>query len=206
MKQEVLIAGFGGQGILLIGQLLAEAAMREGLFATWFPSYGPEMRGGTANCTTIYSDEEIGSPIAARVDLAIVMNQPSLERFGRIVRPGGLLLVNQDMVPTTCDREDIRIAYIRAAQLAAGAGAERVSNVVMLGALLGVAPGIRISTVDEAIREVIGRKRPDLIEVNLRALRVGSEAVQSLIGVPAAAERRAPAGGILDHAEQEVLP
>ncbi len=175
MKQETLIAGFGGQGILLIGQLLAEAAMRQGLHATWFPSYGPEMRGGTANCTTIYADDEIGSPIASHYDNVIVMNQPSLERFGPRVRPGGTLLVNATMVPIRAERDDIVVSYVPTGELATESGGEKFSNVVMLGVFLALRPELRHECVADAIRGLIGKKRPELIDPNLRALALGRE-------------------------------
>lgn len=183
MKQDVLIAGFGGQGVLLMGQLLAEGAMHTGYFATWFPSYGPEMRGGTANCTTIFSDEEIGAPISATYDAVIAMNQPSLERFAPKVRAGGWLLVNESMVPIRCDRADIGTLYLPAADIARSLEAERVANVVMLGALLGVRPTLPIESLDEAVRSVIGKKRPEMIDLNMKALRAGREAARRLGGL-----------------------
>jgi 2-oxoglutarate ferredoxin oxidoreductase subunit gamma len=174
MKQEVLVAGFGGQGILLMGQLMAEAAMRQGCFATWFPSYGPEMRGGTANCTTIYSDEEIGSPIASMYDTAVVMNQPSLERFAPKVRPGGTLLANATMVPVRCDRDDITALYVPAGDLAKEVGDEKFANVIMLGAFLGVREELHTDCVEQAIRFLVGAKKPELVDDNLQALQRGS--------------------------------
>lgn len=176
MKQTVLIAGFGGQGILLIGQMLAEAAMNEGYHTTWFPSYGPEMRGGTANCTTIYSDEEIGSPIAAIYDSVIAMNQPSLERFGPGVRAGGRILVNSSMVPIRFERPDVATIYLPAAALAKSAGSERIANVVMLGALLAAESSVRLDAMDAAIRAIVGKKHPDWIDMNMAALRAGHDA------------------------------
>ena len=175
MKEECLIAGFGGQGILLMGRLLAEAAMTDGYHATWFPSYGPEMRGGTANCTTIFSDEEIGSPVAAQFDVLIAMNQPSLERFAPRIRPGGILLVNSSMVPVRCDRRDIRIVYIPAAQIAAKTGQERVANVVMLGGLLGTCAAPSDAAYESAIRSLIGGKKPELVTLNVEALHAGRD-------------------------------
>lgn len=187
MKRSVLVAGFGGQGILLIGQLMAEAAMRDGFHTTWFPSYGPEMRGGTANCTTIYSDQEIGSPIAAEYDAIIVMNQPSLERFGLHVRPGGVLLVNASMVPTRLGRTDITELYLPAREIARTAGNERAANVVMLGAYMGSDWTLSEAGVDMAIGAVMRKKHPELIEVNRAAVRAGrlaavSEAVANAEG------------------------
>ena len=177
MKHDVLIAGFGGQGILLMGQLIADAAMDEGLFVTWFPSYGPEMRGGTANCTTIYSDAEIGSPISAQYDYVIAMNQPSLERFAPLVRIGGTLLVNSSVVPIRYERDGIKVVYVSATEAARTAGAERVGNVVMLGALVGLESGLSLPSFDRAIEHVIGQKRPETVEANLAALRAGQSAV-----------------------------
>ncbi|MFO0974219.1 MAG: 2-oxoacid:acceptor oxidoreductase family protein [Phycisphaerae bacterium] len=179
MKESIVVAGFGGQGILLVGQILAEAAMIDGLHTTWFPSYGPEMRGGTANCTTIISDEEIGSPISARYDAAIVMNQPSLERFGPAIEPGGALLVNASMVPVRSERTDLRAAYVAAADIARQVGNERVANVIMLGALLGLRPVISLAAADAAIQSVIGKKHPQLVELNQRAMRAGRDAALS---------------------------
>ncbi len=176
MKAEILIAGFGGQGILLMGQLLAEAAMNAGRFATWFPSYGPEMRGGTANCTTMISDEEIGSPISAAYDVVVAMNQPSLERFAPRVRAGGALIVNQSMVPIRCDRADITSVYVPASELARQAGNERCANVVMLGALLAQRPVVELERIEEAISGVLGRRKPEAVEANVRALHLGLEA------------------------------
>jgi len=179
MKRSVLVAGFGGQGILLIGQLMAEAAMRDSFYTTWFPSYGPEMRGGTANCTTIYSDQEIGSPIAAEYDAVIVMNQPSLERFGPQVRPGGALLVNASMVPTRLGRSYISELYLPARDIARAAGNERAANVVMLGAYMGFDGSLSETAVDLAITAVVGKKHPELIEVNRAAVRAGRLAAVS---------------------------
>lgn len=177
MTQEVLIAGFGGQGILLMGRILAEAAMNDGYHATWFPSYGPEMRGGTANCITILSDEEIGSPIVNRYDVAVVMNQPSLERFGPKVRPGGLILVNESMVPIRYERQEVQVLYVPAAMIAKVAGIERAQNIVMLGALLGARCPLAVECVENAIRENISRKHPEAVEKNLAALRAGRDTV-----------------------------
>ncbi len=178
MKRDVLVAGFGGQGILLMGQLLAEAAMRQNYYATWFPSYGPEMRGGTANCITMYADEEIGSPISASYDVVVVMNQPSLERFAPSVRPGGLLLINESLIPIRCERDDIECLYVPANQLARELGNERFANVIMLGAYLARAPELRADLVQRTIECVLGAKKPELVESNLRALRAGMQAAQ----------------------------
>lgn len=181
MQLQTLIAGFGGQGILLMGQLLAEAAMDAGYHATWFPSYGPEMRGGTANCATIVADEEIGAPISQHYDAVIVLNEPSQERFAALVRPGGLLLGNEDMIPTRCGRTDIDICMIPASRIAREAGNERAANVAMLGALLALRPAVPVEALERAIRKRIGAKRPEALESNFRALRLGAEHVQTAL-------------------------
>ena len=179
MKKEILIAGFGGQGILLMGRLLAEASMNDGYHATWFPSYGPEMRGGTANCTTIFSDEEIGSPIAATYDVAIAMNQPSLERFGPLVRPGGVLLVNSSMIPVKSDRRDIQLVDVPTLEIAGRIGQERVANVVMLGAFLAVYSMPTEAACHRAVESLIGKKKPQLVQTNILALQAGREAAEA---------------------------
>lgn len=181
MKRVVLIAGFGGQGILLIGQILADAAMRDGFHTTWFPSYGPEMRGGTANCTTVYSDDEIGSPIESTYDVVIAMNQPSLERFGPKVRPGGALLVNASMVPVRLGRHDILEKYIPARDLARNAGNERSANVVMLGALRALGGTVSKEALAAAISAIIGKKHSELVAVNLAALDAGCAAARGTV-------------------------
>jgi 2-oxoglutarate ferredoxin oxidoreductase subunit gamma len=180
MRRDVLIAGFGGQGILLMGQLIAEAAMEESLRVTWFPSYGPEMRGGTANCTTVYSDDEIGSPIAAQYDFVIAMNQPSMERFGPLVREDGVLLVNESMVPNRLGRPDIREVYVPLADMVREIGNERVGNVVMLGAFLCLEHHLTIESLDKAIQRVVGAKRAEIVEANLAALRAGRKFAEKL--------------------------
>ncbi|HUN81688.1 MAG TPA: 2-oxoacid:acceptor oxidoreductase family protein [Phycisphaerae bacterium] len=184
MRRDVLIAGFGGQGILLMGQLIAEAAMEESLHVTWFPSYGPEMRGGTANCTTVFSDDEIGSPIAAQYDYVIAMNQPSMERFGPLVRKGGVLLVNESMVPICLERPDIREIFVPLVDIAREIGNERVGNVVMLGAFLSCEPKLAIDSFDKAINRVVGAKRADIVEANLAALRAGRKFAEELTPEP----------------------
>ncbi|GMU83567.1 MAG: 2-oxoglutarate ferredoxin oxidoreductase subunit gamma [Planctomycetota bacterium] len=179
MQLQTLIAGFGGQGILLMGQLLAEAAMDEGFHATWFPSYGPEMRGGTANCATIIADEEIGAPISRQYDAVIVMNEPSQDRFASIVRPGGLLLANDDLIPVRCARTDIESCYVPASRLAREAGNERTANVVILGALLALRPSVSPAALERAIQKRLGAKKPEALEANFKALRLGAEHVHA---------------------------
>lgn len=177
MLEEVLIAGFGGQGILLMGKLLAEAAMQEGLSATWLPSYGPEMRGGTANCIVAFSDDEIGSPVAAAYDAVIVMNEPSLVKFESQVRPGGTLLVNRSMVPIATSRKDVIAHYVPAADIAEQAGEGRCANVVMIGALHGLRPRMSEAAFEKALRYAFSPKGESVVAANLRAFRAGREAI-----------------------------
>ncbi|MDJ0762611.1 MAG: 2-oxoacid:acceptor oxidoreductase family protein [Myxococcota bacterium] len=134
---EVLMAGFGGQGMLLSGKLLAYAAMHRGKQVSWLPSYGPEMRGGTANVTVCISDRPVGSPYITKPTALLVMNQPSLEKFGPRVKPGGFIGVNTTLVPIQSDRDDCEVLYIDAGTLAQKAGTIRASNLVMLGAYVG---------------------------------------------------------------------
>jgi len=179
MTEEVLIAGFGGQGVLLAGQILAHAAMDADMETTWFPSYGPEMRGGTANCTVVYSDEEIGSPIASQFDAVIALNQPSMERFEPRLRPGGRLLLNASMIPTQPKRTDIVVVRVPAVDLAKDAGEARAANVIMLGAYLATAPSMPEHAVIEALRETFSAKGDKVIQINLRALALGRQVAES---------------------------
>lgn len=178
MKEEVLIAGFGGQGILLGGKLLAQGALAAGFETTWFPSYGPEMRGGTANCTVVFGDEEIGSPIASAYDTVIVMNQPSLERFESNVRLGGRLLINASMVPTEATRTDIDVYRLGAVEIAEELGEARAANVVMLGAYAGLIGNLPFDVLERVIAETFEGKGDDVVRRNLAALRAGSAVTQ----------------------------
>lgn len=178
MIEETLIAGFGGQGVLLSGKLLAHAALAAGFETTWFPSYGPEMRGGTANCTVIFGDEEIGSPIASAYDTIIVMNQPSLERFECKVRSSGRLLVNASMVPTEATRTDIDVYRLGAVEIAEELGDARAANVVMLGAYAALIGNLPFDDLERVIAETFASKGSDVVQRNLAALRAGSAAMQ----------------------------
>ena len=177
MKTDVILAGFGGQGMLLIGKLLSLAAMGEGKEVCWLPSYGPEMRGGTANVTVTISDEPIGSPVVSTPAAAAVMNQPSLEKFGPALVKGGLLIVNESLVKVKADREDISVMYLPANDLANGIGAKRSPNVVVLGAYVALTGVVSEASVHEQIRHQFGRK-PQIAELNLRAFQLGVDAAR----------------------------
>lgn len=176
MLEETLFAGFGGQGVLLMGRLLAQAAMDEGYNATWLPSYGPEMRGGTANCIVVFSDDEVGSPLAATFDVVVAMNQPSLEKFAGKVKAGQTLLINSSMIPIRINRSDAHVHYVAANDLAeSSTGAARSANVVALGALHAVRPRLRLPALEGAIKTLFASKGSKVIEANLRALHAGIE-------------------------------
>lgn len=175
MQTEVIISGFGGQGVLFAGQLMAYAALGEGKHVTWIPSYGPEMRGGTAHCVVIVSDEEIGSPIVRNPKAAVVMNLPSLQRYEPLVKPGGALIVNASLVDRAPQRTDIDWVMIPATEMAEELGDRRLANLVMLGALLERLPVLQVESIEQALRSHIPEHRRHMVEANLRALERGRE-------------------------------
>jgi 2-oxoglutarate ferredoxin oxidoreductase subunit gamma len=176
--EEIVIAGFGGQGALSMGQLVAYAAMTEGKEVSWMPSYGPEMRGGTANCIVIVSPERISSPIVTRFDAAIVLNQPSLEKFEPAVRPGGLILYERSTVASPPTREDVERLGVDGAAEALGLGTKQVANVVLLGAYLARRPTVSAASVVKALASVLPPHRQHLVAVNERALARGAALAQ----------------------------
>jgi 2-oxoglutarate ferredoxin oxidoreductase subunit gamma len=178
---EVLMAGFGGQGMLLSGKLLAHAAMTLGKQVSWLPSYGPEMRGGTANVTVCISDKPVGSPYITRPTALLVMNQPSLEKFGPRVREGGLIVVNSSLVPIKCDREDCKVLYVEAGDLARKAGTARAANLVMLGCYVGWSDIVGRASVVKEIEEEFASKAK-FIPANVAAYQAGYDAGLGLRG------------------------
>lgn len=180
MKHEIVIAGFGGQGVLTAGQMLAYAAMEEGLNVVWMPSYGPEMRGGTANCSVLISDKPIASPIVAHPDVAVVMNNPSLEKFGPSVKTDGILLVNSSLINLECDRTDIKQVKVPCNQIAIDAGNARIANMVVLGCLLGAYPCVSFEHLKKAVGKKFGSK-PQIVEMNVRGMEVGYKMAEELI-------------------------
>jgi 2-oxoglutarate ferredoxin oxidoreductase subunit gamma len=183
METSIIIAGFGGQGVLFAGQLLAYGAMDDGRFVTWIPSYGPEMRGGTANCTVVIADGPIGSPIVTNPDIALVLNQPSYEKYEPLVKPGGLLVVNESLVTAVSERDDIETIYIPANKLAEEAGSVKMLNVAMLGALLATKPLLSLDTLEQALANHLPSSKQHLVEQNGRVLRQ-SAAYFSDVAVP----------------------
>lgn len=176
MQKEVIIAGFGGQGVLFIGQLLAYTGLDEEKEVTWIPSYGPEMRGGTANCTVVISDEEIGSPLVKNPTAVIAMNLPSLDKYEDLVKPGGLLVVNASMVNREVERKDIHVVSIPANDIAEEMGSMRSANMVMLGALLGNLDLLSLQAVEHALEKHMPARHQKFLEGNKQALRKGAEA------------------------------
>jgi 2-oxoglutarate ferredoxin oxidoreductase subunit gamma len=175
MQTEIIIAGFGGQGVLFAGQVLAYAGLAEGKHVTWIPSYGPEMRGGTAHCTVIISDEDIGSPLVRNPAVAIVLNPPSMQKYEALVRPGGLLISDSTLITQPSTRGDIRALALPAKDLAAELGFAQVANVVMLGALIGATAVVRVETIDQVLEAHVGARHRDALEPNKKALRRGAE-------------------------------
>ncbi len=174
MKTEIIVAGFGGQGVLLSGQLLALAAMLEGRQVTWFPSYGPEMRGGTANCSVIVSDEPIGSPVVEMADLVLAFNEQSLTSFENRLYPGGKIVYNCSLCTSVPQRGDIKAAAVPVTKLAAELGLPKAANMVMLGAALGAVKGlVKPQSLMEALTQKLGPTKKKLLPANQKALESG---------------------------------
>jgi len=183
--QEIIFAGFGGQGILSMGQILAYSAMIENKEVSWMPSYGPEMRGGTANCIVIVSNSRISSPIVTKFDSAIVLNQPSLDKFEKAVKPGGLLIYEESGVINPPTRTNIDILSIPAMQEAQRLNKKQVANMIILGAFLEKKPIVRIENVLSALRKVLPERHHHLIPVNEQALEIGKQFAKSYSKVTA---------------------
>lgn len=177
MLEELIVAGFGGQGVLSMGMTLAYAGMIEGKEISWMPSYGPEMRGGTANCITILSDDKISSPILSQFDTAIVLNQPSMDKFAGSVKPGGLLLYESSAILHPVLREDIDIIGVAAAAEALKLRNPRTMNMVVLGAYLRLKNVVAIESVLQALRNVLPEKYHATLPLNQQALEKGGELV-----------------------------
>lgn len=175
MQHEIVVSGFGGQGVLFAGQLLAYAAMDTGLHVTWLPSYGPEMRGGTAHCVVIIGDDPIGSPLVRSPEIALAMNNPSLEKYEPLVKPGGLLVVNSSLMNEPPARADIDIILVPANEEAERLGNKRLANIVMLGAMLGVHPVVTPDALTQALRDHLPKRHLHLLDANIAAIQRGAE-------------------------------
>jgi len=182
METSIVISGFGGQGVLFAGQLLAYAGMDNGKHVTWIPSYGPEMRGGTANCTVIVSDEPIGAPIVAQPDVAVVLNLPSFEKYEGLVKPGGLLVVNSSLVNAACLRDDIEVVTVPANEIAEELGSVKMMNMAAIGALLAKRPFLTFPQIQQTLKDHLPAGKQNLLAANIQVMQKGYE---SAVAIPA---------------------
>ena len=178
MMKQFIFAGFGGQGKLLIGKFVAMAAMLDGKHVSWLPSYGPEMRGGTANCSVIVSDKDVASPLVDKADVIVAMNLPSLDKFEAKVKPGGLLVINSSIIERKSTRDDITVVYCDANRIAESVNNPKGANVAILGAMLEKEPIVDLDKMTEAIRIELGERKARFLEGNKKALLAGMEAAR----------------------------
>ena len=176
MMVEMICAGFGGQGVLTTGLILAEAGMKLGMNVLWYPSYGSEMRGGTANCSVIVSDEPVASPLVDKADVIVAMNRPSLDKFEEHVKPGGVLVINSSIIDRKAVRDDITVVYCDANGIAEQVGNPKGANVAILGAVMAKANVTSLDSMMEAIRIELGEKKARFLEGNKKALQAGMDA------------------------------
>lgn len=183
MHEEIIISGFGGQGALFAGQLLAYAGMQTGKHVTWIPSYGPEMRGGTAHCTVVVSDEPVGAPLVRHPSAVIALNRPSLDKYEPLVKPGGVLIYNSSLINRSVTRSDIRAIPVPANDISVqetaaytedGSGDARIANVVMLGALLAATGVLSLEAVEAALEAHLPERHRHWLEPNRAALHRGA--------------------------------
>lgn len=175
MTMEMICAGFGGQGVLTIGKFLAQAGMKEGKNVSWLPSYGPEMRGGTANVSTVVADEAIASPIVSFPDVLVALNQPSIDKFASSIRPGGILIYNTNMCPHGCKRDDIQVVSAPMVDIATEIGSQMVMNMLAIGIIIGKTGIIKHETMVEDLKDYMKGRKPELLEMNLKAIQRGVE-------------------------------
>ena len=180
MKKEIIIAGFGGQGVLSMGKILAYTGLMEDKEVTWMPAYGPEQRGGTANVTVIVSDERISSPILSTYDVAVVLNQPSLDKFEGKVKPGGILIYDGYGIMNPPKREDISVYRIDAMDKAAELKNSKVFNMIVLGGLLGVCPFMGTHAVEKALLKTLPERHHKLIPLNMKAVEEGMKIIEKV--------------------------
>lgn len=172
MQTDIILAGFGGQGILLIGKMLAYAGMHQGKEVSWLPSYGPEMRGGTCNCTVVVSDTPVGSPVVRSPKVVIAMNRPSLDKFEPMLKPKGLLFINSSLIDRKAQRGDVETVYVPANEVAIECGSPKAANMVILGALVGKTDLVRLDYVKSTIEDTFAGK-DKIIQLNFKALERG---------------------------------
>lgn len=175
MTTQILLSGFGGQGILFTGKFLAYKGLLTDKNVSWLPSYGPEMRGGTASCSVIISDEEVGSPIISEPDVLIAMNLPSFEKFEPTVRPGGIVIADSSLIETKSSRTDIDVHYIPATALASEMGKQSLANMIILGKLLSIMGEFDEENIKTVLSKVIPPKKADMLEINMKAMSIGAD-------------------------------
>ena len=173
MTTNILLAGFGGQGILFAGKFLAYSGLLEGKQISWLPSYGPEMRGGTANCSVIISDDPVGSPIVAKPDVLVVMNLPSLDKYESAVVPGGKIFVDSTLIERKVKRDDVDVYYIPATQMAKDMNAATLANMIITGKLIKETSVVGFDFVEPALKKIVSAKHADLLTVNFDAIKNG---------------------------------
>lgn len=174
-ENQIVIAGFGGQGLLFSGKVLAYAGLIEGRELSWLPSYGPEMRGGTANCNVILSDIPIGSPIVQKPDILMVMNSPSLEKYENTVIPGGRIFIDSSLIAKQVERTDVEAYYVPATQMAMDMGMPTLANMILLGAVIAKTGCINPDSLADALHKVIPARKANLFDANMKALQAGMD-------------------------------
>ncbi len=173
MTTQILIAGFGGQGVLFAGKFIAYKGLSENREVSWLPSYGPEMRGGTANCSVILSDEPVGSPIVAKPDVLMAMNLPSFDKYEDSVVPGGAVFVDSTLIARKAQRTDIKTFYIPATKMAADAGTPTLANMIMVGKMMKESGAVSLDGLEETMKKFVPAKHANLIEANMNAIMAG---------------------------------
>jgi len=173
MKKEMIFSGFGGQGALTIGKFIAQAAMEEGKNVSWMPSYGPEMRGGTANVFVVVSDDPIASPLVDHPHLLVALNQPSLDKFGPGVLSNGLIIVNSDMCPNVTKRDDVEYVISPLNTIANDIGSMKILNMICIGIIIAKTGLIKFDTIESTLKAYMGDKDPALLEMNMKAIKKG---------------------------------
>lgn len=180
MTEEIIIAGFGGQGVLSMGKILAYSGIMQDQEVSWMPSYGPEMRGGTANVTVILSDERISSPVLNAFDTAIILNQQSMDKFEKTIKPGGTLLYDPNGITHLPTRKDIKIFRIQAAEASAAMGNTKTFNMIVLGAFLKIKPIVKMENVEKGLKKSLPVRHHKLIPMNMEAITKGAEIVEEV--------------------------
>ena len=173
MTKQVLIAGFGGQGVLFAGKFLAYKGLFEDKQVSWLPSYGPEMRGGTANCSIILSDEPVGSPIVSNPDILLAMNLPSLDKYENEAVPGSTIIVDSTLISRKVERKDVNVYYIPATKMAKDMNAPTLANMIMLGKMIKETNAVSMENIEDAMKKVVPPKKADLIGINIQAVQLG---------------------------------